>query len=54
LNDKYGNEKNSSCLSDDAPATGEETELVFVDTYLPTCLGKSNARLVTCTSNWYK
>jgi hypothetical protein len=39
---------------DDAPATGQETVLVCVDTYLPTCLGKSNARLVTCTSNWYK
>ena len=22
--------------------------------YLPTCLGKSNVRLVTCASNWYK
>jgi len=54
LNEKYGHEKNSSCLRDDAPATGEETVLVCVDTYLPTCLWKSNARLVTCTSNWYK
>jgi len=54
LNEKYGHEKNSSCLRDDAPATSEETILVCVDTYLPTCLGKSNARLVTCTSNWYK
>ena len=54
LNEKYGHEKNSSCLRDDAPATGKETVLVRVDTYFPTCLGKSKARLVTCTSNWYK
>jgi len=54
LNEKYGHEKNSSCLRGDAPATGEETVLVCVDTYLPTCLGKLNAMLVTCTSNWYK
>jgi len=45
--------KELSCLRDDAAATGEETVLVCVDTYLPTCLGKSNARLVTLTSNWY-
>jgi len=27
LNEKYGQEKNSSCLRDDAPATSEETVL---------------------------
>jgi len=53
LNEKYCHEKNSSCLRDDAPATGEETVLVCVDTYWPTCLRKSNARLVTLTSTWY-
>jgi len=32
LNEKYGHEKISSCLRDDAPATGVETVLVCVDT----------------------
>jgi len=35
LNEKYGHEKNSTCLRDDAPATGEETALVCVDSYWP-------------------
>ena len=33
---QHGHEKNSSFLRDDAPATGEETVLVCVDTYWPT------------------
>jgi len=54
LKEKCDHEKNSACLRDDATATDQETVLVCVDNYLPICLGKSNARLVTWTSNCNK